>query len=1292
MKCPECGYENSEGARICVKCYTHFNDDMYVLNIQNSEIIAVGPNARAEKHEHHYHYPNPLPVDYLCQAPPLPQYFVPRPEVSQVLLDALLYPPAAVPGILVVSAVHGLGGIGKTTLAAALAYEPRLREYFKDGILWATLGQQPNVLALLSGWIQTLGDYAFHPLSVDAATTRLRSLLHEKACLLVVDDAWNAEHVRPFLAGGTAALITTRDITLVHKISAKPYDLDVMKPAQALALFETRLGELREERDAASALAKELGYLPLALELATAQVEDGRTWDELLHCMRQDLADLGRLDLDEATYRNESLRVSFRLSLGSLSIEDQEAFVWLGVVPEDVFLNNRMASTLWDCALETAAERLQHLCNRSLLKNAGQERYILHDLLHDEARLRLSECMPMVQAHAVLLERYAKQCSPGELPNGIAWHSLPDDGYSHAHLTWHMERAGQAAAVHVLLKEQTRDGRNGWYVACERLGLIQVFVGDVRRAWELARQAEDAGLECRYALMMASLGSLASNIPTTMLVHAVNDGVWTLPHGLAYARQKVDVSQRSEALRELAMLIQEGPVRQDILLEALGAARQCKREVDRIDRLSELIGCLSGELKEVVLQESLDTALKIGDDKIRSSALMKLSRYFDGEKRDVVLRDALAAADRIKNRDDLAKILNDLAGHFSGEMHDRLLGEALYIARKESNPFVLAKLARQLEGEDQEVVLREVVDIAKHEFLNEGSRAVILSSLAGLLSGELLQDVLNEARQIRAVGEDAWVLNEVGGKLSGDLRESVLMEALDTIRKIEPEADRAHLLISLGKQLGGDSRESVLREALAAARKIEDEHKRASALDRLANQMDGESQKVIFQDALKFVQSIQDEDERSAVLSILAGQLSEDHRGAALHVALDAARRIRNAYHRATALSVLAGRLNEAERESVFQEALAAAREIEREPNRIQVLGEITTQWAIGATNRDVALREALGAARQISDESARFAVWSRLVKQLDGELLQEELSVARGLSKGYDRSVALGVLAGRFSGEERDAIVQDALASTRRIWVDDCGRAMALSILIEYLHGDERDTILRKALGWTFEKFGSEQRRAIALRSLVRYLDEGLLRDALDATLQIMDEYEYERSELLVALAEQVKVSASKGGLLQEILFAARRLHIKLFRSETLSRLAEYLDGDEKKSALRDALDTARQIDAWYSDRAMALGGLAGRLDGDDRKTILWEALTTALQHDHARFVMKILAKPFAELPPQPRRELWQAALPLLAAQRREELLDNLADLFPLVQALGGEAALAEVFCSIQDVGRWWP
>ena len=116
--------------------------------------------------QHFYHGSRGRPTRPF-QAPPLPSHFVARPEVSRDLLSRLLVDgPAA--GSLTLGAVHGLGGVGKTTLAADLARSPEVRDRLPDGVLWVTLGQQPDLLPLVGGWVQALGDYEYKPINVEA--------------------------------------------------------------------------------------------------------------------------------------------------------------------------------------------------------------------------------------------------------------------------------------------------------------------------------------------------------------------------------------------------------------------------------------------------------------------------------------------------------------------------------------------------------------------------------------------------------------------------------------------------------------------------------------------------------------------------------------------------------------------------------------------------------------------------------------------------------------------------------------------------------------------------------------------------------------------------------------------------------------------------------------------------------------------------------------------------------------------------------------------------------------------
>jgi hypothetical protein len=484
------------------------------------------------------------------EAPAIPRYFVPRPEPSSRLRALVLAPPGDQPGTQSVIVVHGAGGIGKTTLVAALCHAPEVQARFPDGVLWATLGQSPEMLAHLQDWVQALHDFEYRSASADATAPHLRSLLHERACLLVVDDAWDADHVRPYLAGGPACsvIVTTRDAALARKLGALLYSLDAMTEAQALALFEGRVGRSNMEREVAAALAHRLGYLPLALELAAASFETGYGGREMLGCFEAAVPDLAFLDIDEASKRTDSLRICFDLSLNRLTSEDQSAFDWLGILPEDAGFGAAMAATLWDQPEQQALARIRRLRDKALLRPAGDDNYSVHDLLLDYARLRLALRTPLPEAHAALLARYLELTEKGQ------WHTLRDDGYIHRWLAWHLAQAGNFDGLHALLCEETSEGKNGWHTVRERMGQTAGYLSDLGRGAGAAMAADNLRLQIRYALMSASVRSFAEEFPASLMIAMLRYGssLMSAREMLNQVSQKPEIWQRSDALHDLA--------------------------------------------------------------------------------------------------------------------------------------------------------------------------------------------------------------------------------------------------------------------------------------------------------------------------------------------------------------------------------------------------------------------------------------------------------------------------------------------------------------------------------------------------------------------------------------------------------------------------------------------------------------------------------------------------------------------------------------------------------------------
>src|SRR5262249_21318540 len=142
-------------------------------------------------------HPEPPPrVPFM--APDLPKDYVERPE-EFVRLKSLLLDPNRGDPLAITTALQGAGGFGKTTLAAALCHDGDIVEAFGDGILWVTLGENPNLVEVVNGLCTAMTGKNPGFIEVELAAGRLAELLEDRDCLLVLDDIWNPAHLRPFM-------------------------------------------------------------------------------------------------------------------------------------------------------------------------------------------------------------------------------------------------------------------------------------------------------------------------------------------------------------------------------------------------------------------------------------------------------------------------------------------------------------------------------------------------------------------------------------------------------------------------------------------------------------------------------------------------------------------------------------------------------------------------------------------------------------------------------------------------------------------------------------------------------------------------------------------------------------------------------------------------------------------------------------------------------------------------------------------------------------------------------------
>jgi tetratricopeptide (TPR) repeat protein/transcriptional regulator with XRE-family HTH domain len=331
-----------------------------------------------------------------AQLPAEPIGFTGRGE-SMAVLDTLLGGRAVpAPVTVVISAIAGSAGVGKTALA--LHWGHRVAGRFGDGQLYVDLrgyapGPPLSPIQALTQLLRALGvDGDKIPVEPDEAAALYRSLLADRRALVVLDNARDADQVRPLLPGGRrcVVLVTSRDrlTGLVASHGARRLTLDVLAPGEAVDLLARILGGERvaSEPEAAVVLARLCGHLPLALRIAAANLagDPHQSVEGYVTRLRQgDRLDSLAVDGDPQV----AVRAAFDLSYGRLAPDARRLFRLLGLVPGPE-IGVAAAAALAGVPHDRAERLLTGLAAAHLIQPRGPGRYGFHDLLRLYARER----------------------------------------------------------------------------------------------------------------------------------------------------------------------------------------------------------------------------------------------------------------------------------------------------------------------------------------------------------------------------------------------------------------------------------------------------------------------------------------------------------------------------------------------------------------------------------------------------------------------------------------------------------------------------------------------------------------------------------------------------------------------------------------------------------------------------------------------------------------------------------------------------------------------------------------
>ncbi|NEM04735.1 TIR domain-containing protein [Geodermatophilus normandii] len=553
----------------------------------------------------------PMPqLGELHGVPDLPPHFRPRPDEGSDLVARLLADrtsTAFAERWRRVTLLAGMGGAGKSVLAGATARSTSVRRTFPDGVYWLDARDHPGAENLVEALLRSVRGGAVPVGPAGTVEADLRGALRDRRCLVVLDNALDADHVVA-LAGclDTPArlLVTTRHRDLVD--DTEVLALSGLSLAAGRKLLADWTGtEL--PHDLTDRLVRRCEGLPFALALCGAMAAQGVPLELVIE--RVEAADLGFLERRFPGYPHPSLLPMLDASLRALtdrSAATTDLLVSLAVFREGARIPWAALERFWrrrgGLGSAHVAKHLALVQGLSLLRVEGggdSRAVVLHPLVHDYVGALAGD---PTELHGELLAAYGAT-SGTDLADG------PDDGYYHANLVHHLLRADCTD-----LALTTLTGSPAWLRAKQRDPARRgSFSSDVDlvlgTAWGGGGQPPlDAVVRLRTARHVAQRGPSAWGDSILRAMVAVGDELTAL----AGIRATVDPTRRVMQLLELHDRLRRAGRPMPELRQEAREIRDAERDPGR--RRDMAVGFIGAATSESELAEAAASWLGFRDD------------------------------------------------------------------------------------------------------------------------------------------------------------------------------------------------------------------------------------------------------------------------------------------------------------------------------------------------------------------------------------------------------------------------------------------------------------------------------------------------------------------------------------------------------------------------------------------------------------------------------------------------------------------------------------------------------